>query len=80
MTRIVPKNRAVAQVVERKAPTGGGVYGTYIRFAVANMAGKAFGKEVPSFRKPYFLFEQICLSERDKERAMAELDRRGYFI
>jgi hypothetical protein len=72
--------RAIAQVTERVRPVSGEVYGSYIRFAVPNMAGKAFGKEVPSFRKPYLLFEQACTSESDIRRAKEELNRRGYFL
>lgn len=73
-----PTGRLIYKIVAKVAPLSGKALGSVIRFAHPNMAGKAFGAEVPSFRKPYFVAEFVRTSPRDDERAFAEMRRQGF--
>lgn len=73
-----PIGRLIYKVVAKVAPVSGKALGAVLKFAHPNMAGKAFGEEIPSFRKPYFVVEFAYTGERDAERAFAEMRRQGF--
>jgi hypothetical protein len=49
------------KITATKRPISGDVIGYRIVAAIPNMAGRNYGKEVPSFRKPYFVCESSDL-------------------
>lgn len=54
---------AIMKLKEVKHPISEETIGFRIQAAVPNKAGKAFGKAVPSFRRPFFIAETSDHSE-----------------
>lgn len=55
--------KAMLRLKTVKHPISESVIGFRIEAAIPNKAGKAFGKEVPSFKKPYFIAQSSDHSE-----------------
>lgn len=49
--------QAILSIFETKRPISQEIIGYRAKLAVPNQAGNAFGKTVPSFKKPYLIAE-----------------------
>lgn len=58
-------SKAMLRLREVKRPISEETIAFRIEAAIPNRAGKAFGKNVPSFRKPYFIAETSDISEQE---------------
>lgn len=68
--------KAILKVKTITHPISEEIIGYRIQAAVPNKAGKAFGKEVPSFKKPFFILETSDFSyDYLKEHFLKVVDR-----
>lgn len=64
--------KALVRLKESKHPISEETIGFRLQAAVPNVAGRAFGKEIPSFRAPYFIAES-------SDHSLSELEKDGVF-
>lgn len=64
--------KALIRLKQTTHPISEEVIGFRLQAAIPNMAGKAFGKEVPMFRSPYLISES-------SDHSVEELSRDGAF-
>lgn len=73
--------KAIVKARIVKSPYMGAARGVRLVAAIPNMAGKAFGDVVPSFRAPYFIAESgddHTVSEDMRERFLEKLKWLGF--
>lgn len=56
---------AIVRLVTKSSPLHGEDRGTYLQIALPNYAVKAFGKERPSFEKPFKLEQDVLVTTQD---------------
>lgn len=74
-------NRVIIRAREVKKPISQETIGFRLEAAIPNMAGKAFGHEVPSFKRPYFVAESSDMNyvtDNDIRRFCETLKFQGY--
>ena len=74
-------SKAIAKLMEVKAPISGEMRGTRLVVAHPNMAGRTpRGDACPSFRKPYLVAEFAWVNSKDTVRALTEMERQGFTV
>jgi hypothetical protein len=71
------KTKVLVRVINRKSPYQGLPRGTYLQAALPNDAGRAFGKVIMSYEKPYKMWpDSLVESQVDVHRAVAQIQRK----
>jgi len=78
--KMIPKTRVMVRTTDPKSPVHGAARGTKLQAAIPNNAGRSFGKEVPSFAKPYLVYEAVYTCTQDMERFVRKLASMGFCL